>query len=334
MKMNKKNVIFITITCAFVFVSSLCGYFAGYKISEKSILENIHMKSSPKTFTTEMLPTPIGSNIIANVAASAMPWVVNIRMQYNNTLTDNSPELLFPFSPFPDLNRNSPQVIKIIGGSGIIIRKDGYILTNNHVIENADNIEVNLNNGKSYKAKIVGRDNITDIAVLKINPVYSPLPEAKLGNSSKLRIGDWVIAVGSPLGYEQTVTHGIISAINRRVRDIPASVDFIQTDAAINPGNSGGPLINLNGEVIGINTAIRADAQNIGFAIPVNIAKNIVDQIIESKAVIRPWVGIEMKELQLGAISIDDSNNADAASRNGILVNKIWPGSPAQKRRT
>ena len=324
--MDKKNTIFIAITCILVFVSSLGGYFAGYEISEKSIQKNIYSKPLSNGIATEMTPAPIGTNIIANVAANAMPWVVNIRMQYNNNINQNVPELLFPFSPFPGFEQNFPQKIKIAGGSGIIIKKDGYILTNNHVTENADDIEVNLNNGKSYKAEIVGRDNITDLAVLKINPDKPDLPEAKLGNSSKLRIGDWVIAVGSPLGYEETVTHGIISAINRRVRDIPASVDFIQTDAAINPGNSGGPLISLNGEVIGVNTAIRADAQNIGFAIPVNTAKNIADQLIKHKTITRPWVGIEMKELQLGAMGI-----GNAYGQNKIQINKIWPGSPAEK---
>ncbi|MFH0702138.1 MAG: trypsin-like peptidase domain-containing protein [bacterium] len=313
---NIKKTLILTSICSLFFLSSLGGVLVGYKISKNSEPKNFPIASQPVKKIKNQTPTPLGSNLISDVAESAIPWVVNVKMQYDESPCENSD---FPFPPFFDFNNQLPPQMrmKISGGSGIIIRRDGYILTSNHVIANARNIEINLNNDKAYKAKVIGVDDITDIAVLKINTGFKNLPIAKIGDSSNLRIGEWVIAVGSPLGYDQTVTQGIISAINRKVRDIPTSVDFIQTDAAINPGSSGGPLINLNGEVIGINTAIRADAQNIGFATPINTAKEVAEQIIKDGYVSRPWIGIEMKEIQIPT--------------NSIVIYRIFPKSPADK---
>lgn len=160
-------------------------------------------------------------------------------------------------------------------GSGVIVDKRGFILTNNHVIEQADQIEVRLSDKRRFTARVVGKDPKSDLAVIKID-TPDDLPVATLGDSSKIRIGEWAIAIGNPFGLNQTVTVGVISAVGRSDVGITMYEDFIQTDASINPGNSGGPLLNLNGEVIGINTAIVATGQGIGFAIPINRAKQII----------------------------------------------------------
>jgi len=179
-------------------------------------------------------------------------------------------------------------------GSGFIISKDGYILTNNHVVEDADEVKVTLSDEKTYDAKIIGTDAKTDLAVLKIE-VDHDLPIVALGNSSRLEVGDWVIAIGNPFGLERTVTAGIVSARGRVIGSGPYD-DFIQTDASINPGNSGGPLFNLQGEVVGINAAIVASGQGIGFAIPVNMAKDLLPQLKTGK-VSRGWLGVQIQKV-------------------------------------
>lgn len=184
--------------------------------------------------------------------------------------------------------RSKPRAVKSLG-SGFIISADGYILTNNHVVEDADAIKVTLSDKKVYDARLIGRDEKTDLAVLKID-VDHDLPAVKLGDSSRLEVGDWVIAIGNPFGLARTVTAGIVSARGRVIGSGPYD-DFIQTDASINPGNSGGPLLNLDGEVIGINTAIIRSGQGIGFAIPSDLATGIIDQLTEQKTVSRGWMG-------------------------------------------
>lgn len=177
-------------------------------------------------------------------------------------------------------------------GSGVIITEDGYILTNNHVVENAQQITVTLADGRTFEAKIVGRDPYTDIAVIKINA--TGLPAAKLGDSTNLKIGQIAVAIGNPFGLGKTVTAGIISALNRTITTERGTIieGLIQTDAPINPGNSGGALVNSSGEVIGINTAIYQGAQGIGFAIPIHLAKSIADQIISKGYASHPWMGV------------------------------------------
>ncbi len=209
-------------------------------------------------------------------------------------------------------------------GSGVIISSDGYILTNNHVIEKADEITVKLYNQKEYKAKVVGKDKETDIAVIKINT--NGLKPAKIGDSDKIDIGDWVIAVGSPFGLEQTVTQGIISAKGRIIGAGPYD-DFLQTDAAINPGNSGGPLINMAGEVIGINTAITSRSggyEGIGFAIPINMAKKIYSDILQKGKVVRGWLGVAIQDLTPDLAKYFKVNE-------GVLISQVFANGPAQK---
>ena len=209
-------------------------------------------------------------------------------------------------------------------GSGFIINKDGYIVTNNHVVENADKIEVILKDEKEFDAEIVGRDANTDLALIKIKPDRD-LPVLLFGDSDALKVGQWVVAIGSPFGLEHTVTAGIVSAKGRVIGSGPYD-DFIQTDASINPGNSGGPLINMQGKVVGINTAIIAGGSGIGFAIPINLAKNIVDQLKSSGEVIRGWLGVGIQD-----ISKQVAEYYGIKSKKGVLVTEVFPDDPADK---
>ena len=208
-------------------------------------------------------------------------------------------------------------------GSGFIISKDGFIVTNNHVVENADEITINLQGGvHSYEATIVGRDPETDLALLKIEP-DTELSVLRFGSSDKAKVGEWVVAIGNPFGLDNTVTAGVISAKERVINAGPYD-NFIQTDASINPGNSGGPLLNLDGEVIGINTAIIATGQGIGFAVPSNMAKNVIDQLKANKRVVRGWLGVSIQNV--------DENTAKALGLDepkGALVASVQSGEPA-----
>lgn len=213
-------------------------------------------------------------------------------------------------------------------GSGVIVSEDGYVLTNNHVVADADEVTVSLADGRQLKAKIVGTDRATDVALLKLDA--QGLIPAPLGDSDSMEVGDWVMAIGSPLGFDQTVTAGIISAKGRQVGVTNGGYeDFLQTDAAINPGNSGGPLVNLRGEVIGINTAIASRSggfSGIGFAIPVNMARSIMDQIRDSGKVTRGRIGAAIQDL-----SEDLAKSFGYEGRDGALVDDVVPDSPAAK---
>jgi serine protease Do len=209
-------------------------------------------------------------------------------------------------------------------GSGFIIDKDGYVVTNNHVIEDADQIKVKLKNEHEFDAKIVGRDPNTDIALVKIESAQD-LPTLKLGNSDNLKVGQWVVAIGSPFGLEHTVTAGIVSAKGRVIGSGPYD-DFIQTDASINPGNSGGPLLNMKGEVIGINTAIIASGQGIGFAIPINLAKDIIVALKNEGEVTRGWLGVAIQDL-----NADMAEYYGVEEKEGVFVADVFEGDPADK---
>ncbi|MDY7034325.1 MAG: DegQ family serine endoprotease [Thermodesulfobacteriota bacterium] len=209
-------------------------------------------------------------------------------------------------------------------GSGFIIDKDGYILTNNHVIEGADEIKVRLSDGKEFDAEIKGRDAKTDLALIKIKS-WKNLPKAKLGDSDKLEVGEWVVAIGNPFGLDHTVTAGIVSAKGRIIGAGPYD-NFIQTDASINPGNSGGPLFNLNGEVIGINTAIIASGQGIGFAIPINMAKKLIPQLKEKGKVTRGWLGVVIQK-----ITPELAESFGLKEAKGALVADVVEGGPAHE---
>lgn len=209
-------------------------------------------------------------------------------------------------------------------GSGFIFSADGYIVTNNHVVERATDINVNLQNGDSYKAQVIGTDPKSDLALLKIEP-ETKLPAVRFGNSDKLQIGDWVLAIGNPFGLGHTVTAGIISAKGRSL-GLGSYDNFLQTDAAINPGNSGGPLFNFEGEVIGVNTAIIAGGQGIGFAIPVNMAKNVVAQLRNSGKVVRGWIGVYVQQ-----VTPELAESLGLNGDGGALVADVAPEGPAAK---
>jgi serine protease Do len=225
------------------------------------------------------------------------------------------------FGPF---GGNQPERKSQGVGTGCIISQDGYILTNNHVVEGADQIKVKRSDGKEFDGRIIGRDPKTDLALVKIDGA-SGLKPLKLGDSEALKVGNWVVAVGSPFGLEQTVTAGIVSAKGRVIGSGPYD-NFIQTDASINPGNSGGPLINMQAEVVGINTAIIASGQGIGFAIPINMAKEIVPQLQKTGHVTRGLLGVNIQDL-----TPELAKSFGLKDTQGALVANVVPDGPAGK---
>ncbi len=210
-------------------------------------------------------------------------------------------------------------------GSGFLIDPQGHVVTNHHVIEDADRIRVKLGDNEEYDAVLVGRDPSTDLALLRIQGAKREFPAVRLGDSQQLKVGDWVVAIGSPFGLERTVTAGIVSAKGRVIGSGPYD-DFIQTDASINPGNSGGPLLNLKGEVVGINTAIVAGGQGIGFAIPINLAKGIIAQLKAGGEVTRGWLGVAIQDL-----TPEMAEYYGIAPGKGVFVSEVFPGDPADR---
>jgi serine protease Do len=282
------------------------------------------------------LPTVQAFNF-ADLAEQLKPAVVNI----STTQLVNGQQRWAPRSPFPrpfgphdpfeefferffggmgpqrELRRRSL-------GSGFIIGKDGHIVTNNHVVENATDIKVSLSDGEEFGAKIIGRDPKTDVALIKIE-AQRDLPVAPLGDSDRLRVGEWVVAIGNPFGLGHTVTAGIAGAKGRIIGAGPYD-DFIQTDASINPGNSGGPLFNLRGEVVGINTAIVATGQGIGFAIPINLAKEVLTQLREKGRVTRGWLGVQIQR-----VTPELAQSFGLERAHGALVGEVQPNSTAER---
>jgi serine protease Do len=264
------------------------------------------------------------------VAEQATPSVVNIStVSSGKGRTPN--ELFRPFGNdpffrdffdrfFEGMPRRHQQTSL---GSGVIIDKSGLILTNNHVIKDADEISVRFSNKQEAKGKVVGTDAKTDLAVIRVT-AKEELPVARLGNSESLRVGEWAIAIGNPFGLDHTLTVGVVSATGRSEVGIAAYEDFIQTDASINPGNSGGPLLNVRGEVIGINTAIVASGQGIGFAIPINLARKVMDDLVKKGKVTRGWLGVGIQPLT------PELSKSFGVSGEGVLVNQVMPKSPAE----
>ncbi|MFU8803880.1 MAG: S1C family serine protease [Bradymonadaceae bacterium] len=259
---------------------------------------------------------------LADIVAEARPAVVNIYTR-TRVVTPTAPSPFFPQHIVPR------ERIQQSLGSGFIIDDKGLVLTNEHVVRNATQIAVRLLDDRWFEAEIVGTDPKTDVALVRLKDAHN-LPSLPLGNSDELRVGNWVIAIGNPLGLNSTVTAGITSAVGRR--GLPTGggelryQDFIQTDASINPGNSGGPLINLAGEVVGINTAIIADGQGIGFAIPVNMVREILPRLEIDGRVDRSWMGIFVQEVSTrlaDELGRDDSR--------GALVTRLIPGGPAHE---
>jgi serine protease Do len=269
------------------------------------------------------------------VAKKVQPAVVNVNTEKTITMKpwERFGDDFFKGSPFEDFFRGfgSPRERgkeyrqkQRGGGSGVIVDKEGYILTNNHVVEGADKVKVRLNDGREFTATVKGQDSRTDLAVLHIKA--KDLPAATLGDSDKLDVGEWAIAIGSPFGLEHTVTVGVISAKGRSGLGTGTYEDFIQTDASINPGNSGGPLINIDGEVIGINAMIIQPGTGIGFAIPINMAKQILNDLIKQGKVVRPWLGISVQDL-----TPEMMEYFKVKEKEGVLVGQVYPGTGAEK---
>ena len=323
---------FFAVLLAFLIITLVISFIGAIRFS--TIPMGLYHADAEAASTVKTMAMPLS---FADLAERLKPAVVNIST--TKTVTSGgmgSMESPFRGSPFEKFFGGDEFFRRFFGdiperqfkqrslGSGFIISKEGYIFTNNHVVEQADKILVKLSNGKEYEAEIKGTDEKTDIALIKIE-AKTDLPVAELGDSSAIRVGDWVVAIGNPFGLEQTVTAGIVSAKGRVIGAGPYD-DFIQTDASINPGNSGGPLFNLQGEVVGINTAIIAKGQGIGFAIPINMARKIMEQLKDKGKVVRGWLGVSVQD-----ITEDIAKQLDIKTKRGALIADVFKGDPADK---
>ena len=304
-------------------------------------LKNVTMALPPESVVPNSSNGAIGAtggdnvNFIATAVQKVGPAVVRINAtrKVANPISDalKNP-LLRRF--FGEDEQPIPQErIERGTGSGFILSEDGELLTNAHVVADTDTVQVTLKDGRSLEGKVVGVDSVTDVAVVKIKADH--LPTVKLGNSQNLIPGQWAIAIGNPLGLDNTVTIGIVSATDRTSTQVGVPdkrVSFIQTDAAINPGNSGGPLLNAQGEVIGVNTAIRADAQGLGFAIPIETAARIANELFTKGRVEHPFLGIEMADLSpIRKQQINQEKQINIQQEAGIVIKEVTQDSPAKR---
>ena len=283
-----------------------------------------------KSAVTSSKISPMGGALFRNLAEQLSPAVVNVRSLKKVTRMYGD----FPFAPpfgIPPqmrphgMNPKGPGKFRQRGeGSGFIIHEDGYILTNAHVVEGSDSVQIASSSGGLFKGKLVGLDRVADLALIKIDaPV--PLPVLPLGKSADMKPGDWVMAIGSPFGLDLTVTVGIVSAKGRSLGATPYD-DFIQTDTPINPGNSGGPLINTQGEVVGINTAVLQMGQGLGFSLPIDLAKKLVPQLKANGKVTRSWLGVSVQDITLA-----NKESLNLTVDRGSLVREVVADSPAYK---
>ena len=302
-------------------------------------METSEYLTADSAFGLSTKANPVGTNLIVDIAKSKNPGVVFVSSKTKiQPAKGNAPFRNFtppkghnPFQQFTPPNRGRTPRPRPEGGTGtgFIIDSEGYILTNNHVVEGADIIKVTLQNEKEYKAKLIGSDPKTDIALIKIiqdDGKQASFDFLTLGDSERLAVGEWVVAIGNPFGLDHTVTTGVVSAKGRNIGSGPYD-EFIQTDASINPGNSGGPLLNMNGDVIGINTAIYSGSGanvGIGFAVPINIAKDILDDLKHRGKVTRGWLGVMIQR-----ITPELQESFKLKSSQGALVNDIVPNGPA-----
>jgi serine protease Do len=320
---NKKRIKKMLV--ALVMGGALVGLGYGMSPAVKSM--EAHASAAVKGSSAPMVPASF-----AEIAEKARSGVVNIQVvktvknvRFGLRQMPGNPfgDFFGPFSEGNSARGDEHQGV----GSGFVIGSDGYILTNNHVIEDADKIKVKLSNGNEYEGKVVGRDLKTDLALVKIDGA-SGLQPLKLGNSDELKVGSWVVAIGSPFGLEQTVTAGIVSAKGRVIGSGPYD-NFIQTDASINPGNSGGPLLNTAAEVVGINTAIFSQSGGnvgIGFAIPINMARDVAAQLKDKGHVTRGWLGVGVQKM-----TPELAQSFGLKEEKGALVSQVIKGGPADK---
>ncbi|MBS3810586.1 MAG: trypsin-like peptidase domain-containing protein [Halanaerobiales bacterium] len=313
-----KNLILIMIIVLFTALTASPAILAQSEVAQET---------KEKVYITE-------SNFFANIAAEVNSGVVKVTTitkrkssQSENELYDDPFFRYFFGDQFPDIPENIEGY-----GSGFIVTEEGFIVTNEHVIHNADEIKVNLNEiEKPIEAEVIWSDYNLDLAIIKID-IEKTLKPINIGNSDNIRPGDWAIAIGNPFGFEHTVTTGVISALGRPIK-IPTSQgqlrtykNLIQTDAAINPGNSGGPLLNIKGEVIGINTAVSSQGQGIGFAIPINEVKEVIDDLKTKGEIIQPWLGVSV-----GQISSEVQEYFNLDSDQGVIILDVLTDSPADK---
>src|SRR4030042_5598331 len=320
--MKKKVFISIVILLSGFFLGGLTFYFLGKITEQQRYLPYTGIPNVPR----QTIET---SRAFSEIVSAVSPAVVNIsttkviRRDAKSLFEDPFFDLFSPFHDFGMTKKWKEQSL----GSGVIVSPDGYIITNNHVVEKGDEIKVTLFDRRTFKGKIVGADPKTDIAILRIDA--SSLPTLSWGDSEKLQVGEFVLAIGNPYSLSHTVTMGIISAVGRANVGIADYEDFIQTDAAINPGNSGGPLENIKGELIGINTAIFSRTggyQGIGFAGPSNMGRPIIGQLIQKGKVIRGWIGVTIQELTPELVQ-----KFGLKKSNGALVSDVAKDSPAAK---
>ena len=298
-------------------------------VSAKTESDNSNNNSANRP----LVPTPADNNFIVDVVKKVEPAVVKINT--SQTVRSQEPDdLSDPF--FRQFRGAQPQGRNSRGlGSGFVISSNGQILTNSHVVNNADTVTVSFSDGRTLAGKVVGEDPASDIAVVQVQA--NNLPTVILGRSDQVEPGQWAIAIGNPLGLQKTVTVGVISATSRSGSDIGVSdkrIDFIQTDAAINPGNSGGPLLNARGEVIGINTAIISGAQGLGFAIPIDTAQRIAQQLITTGKVEHPYLGVQMVTLTpeiKQRLSRNPNRNISIEAERGIIIIRVVRNSPADR---
>ncbi len=311
------------------------GILVGFGISSPGGIAAFAQPVRLSLATAPAVPT----NFVAEVAEQVGPAVVRIDSERTITTRSNFPQEFFNDPFFRDFFGQAPVYPKERRqqgtGSGFVVSQEGHIITNAHVVDKADKVTVTLKDGRSFEGEVLGSDPVTDVAVVKIES--ADLPTVALGHSDSLVPGQWAIAIGNPLGLDNTVTAGIISALGRSSGEVGVPdkrVAFIQTDAAINPGNSGGPLLNERGEVIGVNTAIIQGAQGLGFAIPIETAQRVAQQLITTGKFEHPYVGIRMVTL---TSELRDRLNQDPNSRitvgtdTGVLIGEVMQGSPADR---
>lgn len=324
-----------------IFWSQVLGYGLAGLIGALLSVASMQMRSSskwdsPQSSAQRPRITVQEGDFVAATVQQVGPAVVRIDTERTIWLPPN-PTLNDPFlRRFFGLEPPSPQQELQRGlGSGFIIDRSGILLTNAHVVKRADKVTVTLTDGRVFSGAVRGTDELMDLAVVRINPNGQDLPVVPLGDSEQVQMGDWAIAVGNPLGLDNTVTLGIVSNLNRSSNEIgilDKRLNFIQTDAAINPGNSGGPLLNKVGEVIGINTAIQAQSQGIGFAIPINTVKAVQQMLVEGKSIPHPFLGIHMASLT-PELARENNRQSNTSLRlpevKGVLVIQVLPNTPA-----
>ena len=308
-----KNGLLLAVVMAVVFVMAGSGVASVEKLwTEKATVTNQDV-------------SPVGGTLFRGLAEKLSPAVVNVRPMKKVVKTYGNFPYRFPYGTPPQMKPHGPNEFRQRGeGSGFIIHKDGYILTNAHVIAGSDSLQVALSTGGLFKGRVIGVDQVADLALIKID-VPNSLPVLPLGKSDQLKPGDWVMAIGSPFGLDLTVTVGIVSAKGRSLGATPYD-DFIQTDTPINPGNSGGPLINTQGEVVGINTAILQMGQGLGFSLPVDLAKKLIPELKAHGKVTRSWLGVSVQD-----ITLTDKETLNLSVDQGSLVREVVVDSPAYK---